>query len=371
VLRDIISLAMPTSKQELGIAGGSPDEQRSGLGQGPQIPETSQVPEGGEAKPEPGRKRKEILPYEVVENISRNIEIDEKGNYHVWWGRGKERQHHGPSGSLEKVMDQHERVVMGYLGHRVRIPVRIGKTFTSYGKDFLEMKGESQKMAEIGTALLNLRTQFSTLATREDRQRLERKLTGLRSRIGRAKDAHKQAAASALEVAIVAPQLGVKMEKTGEAAKDIFERVQATIDKANGTIHRWNKCDEKRENWERILIRIYTGLIEFRKMIDEGKLGEEEKQKMVRQICGESQGKLKKSYVEWLSLITGLPYKKRAESPKLKRLAKVGEYVASGDDRALFRTLTEAIDLLWRVEDDRRERLKGERKEYLRVEGEK
>lgn len=350
---------MPTSKQE----------QEPGLAGLPQMPEVglSQAAEGAKARPKRERKKKEVLEYKVVDRISKKIEIDDpQGRYHVWWGEGVERRHHEFE-TIEEVMDQHERVVLGYLGYRISLPVRIGKTFVGHGQEFLEMKGESQKMAEIGNTLLNLGAEFQSIKTREDRARLQRRLEGLKFRIGAARSAHKQAAARALEAAIVTPQVGVKMEKTGEAAKDIFERVQDTIDKTKGVIRRWNLCEEKRDKWEKILLKIYEGLIGFRKMMDEGKLDEEEKRKMVGKICGVNiKGKLKRGYIEWSTLITGLPYKERVEDPRFKRLAKVEEYVLSGDDEALARTLDNAIKCLWRVWDDRRIRFEGEKKEYLK-----
>jgi hypothetical protein len=327
-------------------------------------PETEGSGAPQDAKKTP--RRKEIAPYEVVGRISRNIEIDQSGEYHVWWGEGEGRQHHGPFETIEEVMNQHERVVMGYLGYKIPLPVRIGRTFVSHGHEFLQIKGESQQMAEIGTGLLGLMSEFPTLKTSQDRQRLERRLERLKSQVGAVRNTYKRAASQALEEAIVAPSSAQKMVKTADAAKDIFQRTQETISKAEGTIHRWNRCAGRRDSWERILLQIYRGLINFKKLADEGKLTDAAKRNLVAQIYRRSQGRLKSGYLELLELVTGQPYKERTEDPRIKRLGRVENYVSQGDDEALRRTLEGAIDCLWRVADDRRKRIEGEKKDYLR-----
>ncbi|MDP3998256.1 MAG: hypothetical protein Q8P89_01400 [bacterium] len=293
-------------------------------------------PIAGGARPLLHRRKDIPKEYTVAEEIVKNtVLVDEEGDYHVLWDKSHYYFH-----DLQAVLYNHDRVIENYQGILITIGERV-----------LEIEGEIPQAARLANRLSMISAGFRDAGsqTPETRQKLWGELGELRDEIGQVRNELKRQGKDKIIIASSTTQPEVAGKKTREAAGDFLDRAVDAAAKLEGALERKEKVVQKREEWERKIVRSYSILgvylseLETRKVLTLRFL-----QSMSLQIASGQ-----KNISVDLQGIPGQPYKQRMETPEIKNLGQIPEAVQKGDFLLTKRILREAIKMLKPVVDEK------------------
>lgn len=215
-----------------------------------------------------------VAPYTIVLLVGSagNIHITERGRYHVYWHRERmigdriqtQLIHHGgPDGfpTLQVVKNQHERVILQYVGMAVDIPPEEQEEGTTPDQTFpqlaqslrIEIPGEQQRVGEwisilqkVSRDLPQIRTHGALTQTREDLAKL------LEGNLSRSLNRHKQQAASSL-VSGLEGSKGALLSGLNDAQLNLLLRAQQTVSITLGTMRRYNDLERIQITWNEVV----------------------------------------------------------------------------------------------------------------------
>lgn len=306
--------------------------------------------ESGIPLPETGGKsrREEIPRFSVIGGIWSGVEVVKmetgketgKRKYHVVWKKD-DRPTHNFFGTIQEVLNQHERVIERYLG--TVIPLEADQ--------LLKIEGESQRMATLSSALSTLGSRYLGPLGLTDSEKLKNEVTQIRSAIGRVSNEYKKQAQEKLGSALVSPQRDKQVDHVLEANLAILERNQECLSIVQGTLTRSRRVSQKREEWEGTIERSFKELAENLDKLKE--LNKNERGLMAWHISGKGHGVFVR-----LQGIPGPEYWKRIQTSPIQNLAHFGDFLREGNDQRARRILREAILKLERVVTEKQERQK-------------
>lgn len=290
--------------------------------------------------------RREPIPrdgeYTVVEEIVKDgVVIDERGNYHVFWGRS-----HYYFQDLQAVLYNHDRVIEKLQGTLI--------TIQNDTQRILEIEGEIPQVTRFAgrLSLISAGLRNVSLQTPQSHRRLLGELGQLQDEIGQVRDEFKKRGKEKITVALSGVEPAVAGQKTQEAAKDFLERATEAANKLEGAVKREERILQKRDKWEGVIEDSFRILGKYLLGLEErGQPTPRWLQSMTLQIALSQ-----KNIFSDLQAIAGQPYKRRMEQPEIKRLSELPDAVAQGDFLMTRRILREAILMLERVVKEKAER---------------
>lgn len=218
-----------------------------------------------------------VTPYSIVQLIGStgNIHIAETGRYHVYWHREKmvgERlqtqliHHGGPDGflNLQAVKNQHERVILRYVGMAVDISPQEQEEGTTPDQTFpqlaqslrIEIPGEQQKVVDwvntlqrVSRDLPQIRTHGALSKIREDLANL------LEGNLSRSLNRYKQLAATSLVRGLEGSR-GTLLARLNDAQLNLLLRAQQTVSITLGTMQRYNDLERLQIAWNEIVAQL-------------------------------------------------------------------------------------------------------------------
>lgn len=293
--------------------------------------------------------RRESIPrlgeYTVVEEIIKDgVLVDDKGNYHVFWGKS-----HGYFQDIQDVLYQHDRVIEKLQGTMVVIGSGLGR--------FLEIEGEvgqaarfAQRLSLISAGLRNV-----SFLTTEAREIILGQLGQLQDEIGQVRNELKRKGLLAVEIALSTTKPEKAGLKTQEAAETFLQRASDAAAKLEGTIKREEMIIRKRDEWEKTIVDVFnilgTYYIELQRRSEAKTLKRSWLGTMVSQISSGDD-----NIFDALQGIKGQPYKRRMEQPEIKKLGQIPAAVEAGNLLLTKRILEEAFLILERVAKEKAER---------------
>lgn len=293
--------------------------------------------------------RREPIPrdgeYTVVEEIVKDgVLIDEKGYYHVFWGKS-----HGYFQDIQDVLYQHDRVIEKLQGTMVRIGDNLGQ--------FLKIEGEVAQAARFAErlSLISAGLRNASLLTTEARESILGQLGQLSDEIGQVRNELKRKGLLAVEIALSTTKPEKAGRKTQEAAGIFLQRASDAAAKLEGAIKREEMIVRKRDEWEQTIVDSFDVLgiyyIELQKRSEAKSLRRDWLGTMISQI---SSGR--NNIFDALQGIKGEPYKRRMEQPEIKKLGQIPAAVEAGNLLLTKRILEEAFLILERVVKEKAER---------------
>lgn len=218
-----------------------------------------------------------VTPYIIVQLIGSagNIHVAETGRYHVYWHREKmvggsmqtQLIHHGgPDGfpTLQTVKNQHERVILRYVGMAVDIPQEEEEEETIPDQTFpqlaqrlsIEIPGEQQRVGEwvntlqkVSRDLPQIRSHGALSQIREDLAKL------LEGNLSRSLNRYKQLAASSLVRGLEGSR-GALLSGLNDAQLNLLLRAQQTVTITLGTMQRYNDLERLQIGWNEIVAQL-------------------------------------------------------------------------------------------------------------------
>lgn len=224
-----------------------------------------------------------VEPYTIVRLVgdAGNIQISEIGKYHVYWHRENDQGdsyliHHGGRtgfGSLEAVMHQHERVILGYTGltiqlppeqvnelpeeeHQTGIPV-FGQTFPDIIGEMqaLDLPGEQQTLGNWIKTLQDTNRDLPAVNSHGQLTRIREDLDSLRRNLGRSINSYKKRAGTSLERGLSGSR-GQLLFGVNEAQALLLQRAQQTVSIVVGTMKRYNNLEKLMIDWNNTVGRL-------------------------------------------------------------------------------------------------------------------
>jgi len=307
---------------------------------------------------------KEKPSFQVIEKISRNIQVVEIGGirkYQVAWKAGTTGvEGVAPSkkgepvmcyfDTAEQVIHQHERVLENYLG--TQIPLAAGK--------ILEIFGETQRMARISQKLSSLVQEFAIPLKPETSDRLKEKIATIKGEVGKVANEYKQKAQKELEKAFVSQDERERTQAVLEANLAILKRTEECLGIVGGTNERLRIITRKRNKWEETIAKAFYEMAQIVKDFENGVYTDHPRkiEQLARHISGESEWSL----IGKLNLISGPEYWQRIQTKEVQRLKEVGDLLRRGKNEEALKILREAILKLERVVKEKEAREKIEKK---------
>lgn len=218
-----------------------------------------------------------VTPYTIVQLIgpAGNTHIAETGRYHVYWHRetvvGDRIQtllihHGGPEGfpTLQAVKNQHERVILRYVGMAVDIPQEKEEEGTNPDQTFpqlaqrlrIEIPGEQQRVGEWVNTLQRVSRDLPQIRTHGALSQIREDLAGLlEGNLSRSLNRYKQSAAVSLVRGLKGSR-GALLAGLNEAQLNLLLRAQQTISITLGTMQRYNDLERLQIGWNEIVTQL-------------------------------------------------------------------------------------------------------------------
>lgn len=336
--------------------------------------------------PIPGEKVNPLTIGLILDPPVGHLLIDaEHGYLHTYWNRwikeegegGKVRyrkvltHHGGPNGMvIEKGIDQSQIVIGNIMGaeteietpeelegHLLKPPFTL-RTYAQalrIGLNIIEIPGEKRWMNDCLYLIdRTIRGASYKMAAAELNSRVTN-LAQLHPKFDRSKNPYMESAGRHLMEAVQATQSEQRdeaMRALLEMGRDVNQRAQELTEILEATIKREAILERYRNSMEDV-VRDVHGKVTKAKEDWDGTEDEAQRQKIIAQatnLLG----------VRRLSELTIQPFRKRAQRPVLKRLIRMGEYLAEGDAERVGRVLTEGEKDLIRWKEQIDKRIKGE-----------
>lgn len=218
-----------------------------------------------------------VTPYIIIQIVGSagNIHIAETGRYHVYWHREKmvggsmqtQLIHHGgPDGFpiLQAVKNQHERVILRYVGIAVDIlpqeqeeGITPDQTFPQLAQRLrIEIPGEQQRVGDwvstlqkVSRDLPQIRSHGALSQIREDLAKL------LEGNLSRSLNRYKQLATSSLIHGLEGSR-GALLSGLNEAQLNLLLRAQQIVSITLGTMQRYNDLERLQIGWNEIVSQL-------------------------------------------------------------------------------------------------------------------
>lgn len=210
-------------------------------------------------------------PYEIVRLAGEvgNIHISGTGRYHVYWHRERPDgrlalvHHGGPQGfdSIQSVMDQHERVILGYTGVTIELPSEEAREFSLSGSTFpqliaemntLVLPGEQRRIHKYIGTLLAATRDLPRATTNGEIAGIRQELKELKRDLGGSINRHKKAAAASLETGLIGTK-GELLSRANDAQLHLLQRSRQTVSIVVGTMERYNALERLQLEWNEIV----------------------------------------------------------------------------------------------------------------------
>lgn len=281
------------------------------------------------------------------------MQISERGTYYVHWQREKPDgkivfvRHGGEEGfaTLQDVRAQIRRVIVGYTGITVQLPLEAGEvpveekregipiagfTIPEMVREFrtLELPGEQKRLNKMINTLQDSNRDLPAVKVTGQLSGIRQKLREVKRELGGSINRHKRDAAASLEEGLTGSE-GDLLSAVNKAQIDLLKRSQQTVSILIGTMQRYTDAENKQREWNSIVENLPGSLGSVLKVfqtpsfIDGARL-----ERVVRhEILDEKIGIEVK-----LQELKGQPYLKDAQKfidpfARLKELAKAGSYL--------------------------------------------
>lgn len=282
---------------------------------------------------------------EIAHEITSTFIIDQKGNARIFRELRGELVMHSFD-SLPKALDQVERVIQHKLGFQKRI-----------GKVFLDIYGENEDLAKIGSMLLNGADNYYEIPL-ENRNAYAKSLARTaKDELKGKRNVHKAAAAEALRIILESDdEFRDDAEGLIRAGKDAFDAVISGVRIVSGETVRLVGGQGWFEHWGKQSLKIYERIAYYYDQLkalnegakEEGKI--EERKKLVQEMAE----KFKEGGPFWEAIgkIKANPFFKRFNSPQVKGLIELPWALSTGRFEKAEKDLAKAIVKLSALERD-------------------
>lgn len=306
------------------------------------------------------RRGKEAPQFDVVERICSGVEVVQMGRkrlYHVVYsrgGRGGKEQADYFFPTIGEVLNNQERVIQQNVGLALE---------SSSG--FITLPGEFQRMGDLSQRIAAVVARSVSPLTQSGSRHLRGELVEFINELEQVTNPDKVEArgrlvtvyertkpASEQDVEIVSPEEVLEILRSNEG---LARRMRDVLGKAQGVLTKWNLVYTKREDWEILILRKQTEILDELVRLRRGNLSRGDREQAARHISGEKDGTL-----AVLNRISGPEYLGRVHSREVQRLSQFGTLMRAGNDRRAIRILEDAAKKLARVALDREKRLKGQ-----------
>lgn len=301
-------------------------------------------------------ERKEAPQITVIESIYRNVEvveIDGTRRYRVTWKAGTagveraEAKREKPAvcyfDTAEQVINQHERVLEGYLG--TEIPLAANQ--------ISQIPGETQKMAKISAALSSLAGQLVIPLTSDASLALKKRIPKIRNEIGAVTNVYKQKAQAELEKAALSEEERERTQAVLAANLAVLKRTAECLGIVGGTASRLRVVTQVKNGWEETMVKTFYELAAIYNDVGKGVYDghPRKREQLARHISGGSEWSLAGK----LNQIPGPEYWQRIQTSDVRGLWQVGGFLREEDDEKAKKLLAAAILKLERVVKERKE----------------
>lgn len=272
---------------------------------------------------------------------------DLDGRYDVYWHSGKYLIHHGGEPGFSTIKDvkrQHERVLLGYTGMVIQLPLDSGEVpaeeqtegiptsgivlpETIRNLRSLEIPGEQQRLNRWIKILQDSNRDLPQVRVSGQLADIRKNLDKVRKALWASLDPHKKSAGQKIEEGLAGSK-GDLLLAANEAQTELLKRTQQTVSIVVGTMRRYDDLERKQIYWNGIvdsLPGIAGGVLKVLLMpsfIDAQRL----ERSVSNNILNEKIGIIGK-----LGELKGQPYYERAKAfllafSPLKELAEAGKY---------------------------------------------
>ncbi|MBI2196685.1 hypothetical protein HYU45_03700 [Candidatus Daviesbacteria bacterium] len=290
--------------------------------------------------------RREDIPkegeYTVVEEIVKDgILVDERGYYHVFWGKS-----HYYFQDFQAVLYNHDRVIENLQGTLITVQNDVHRV--------LEIEGEipqvirfAHRLSFISAGLRNV-----SLHSPQTRRQLLGELSQLKDEIGQVRNELKKQGRDKILAALASAKPEAARQQVQQSARDFLERASDAAAKLEGAVQREEILLRKRNRWEERIEDSFRILGNYLWQLEERK---HPTPRWLNSLSLQTAAGPKNILAD-LQGIPGQPYKGRMEQPEIRRLAEIPDVIARNDFLSAKRILNEAILMLSRVVKEKAER---------------